>query len=39
MFSNQMEILTYKVQYKLEMENDDLSYINFYADAIKDSMG
>ena len=39
MFSNQMEVLTYKVQYKLEMENDDLSYISFYADAIKDSMG
>ena len=37
MFNNQMEILTYKVQYKIELEQDDLSYIDFYASNIKDS--
>mgnify|MGYP003304608122 CR=1 FL=1 len=39
MFSNQAEELAYKVTYKLELENDDLSYIKFYSDALKDSMG
>jgi hypothetical protein len=39
MFANQAEELAYKVTYKLEMENDDLSYVKFYATALKDSMG
>lgn len=37
LFSNQMEALTYKVQYKIEIEQDDLSYIDFYSSSIKDS--
>jgi hypothetical protein len=37
MFANQAEELAYKVTYKLEMENDDLTYVKFYATALKDS--
>ena len=31
MFANQAEELAYKVTYRLEMENDDLTYIKFYS--------
>jgi hypothetical protein len=34
-----VEQLSYKVTYELEMEADDLSYIKFYATALKDSIG
>ena len=39
MLSTEVEALNHQVEYNLDLSNDNLSYLNFYSSAIKDSMG
>jgi hypothetical protein len=39
LFENHVEELSYKIQYTIELEDDDMKYLDFYAEALKDSIG